>query len=224
MKSYKFDTHVHTSETSPCGKVSGAELVHLYKEAGYAGVIITDHYYDQYFEDLPCPSWEEKVDMYLAGYKKASIEGERIGLSVILGMELTFSGTLDDFLIYGIDEEFLKENKELYKLDLESFRKLIKGKDFLTYQAHPFRSYINLANPLLLDGVEVYNGNPRHDSQNHLAYEFATKNSLRMSSGSDFHQVGDLARGGIILPEDITSPRELAHILKSDKVIDIIRA
>ena len=39
------DTHVHTSQVSPCGKVPAEEMIELYKEAGYGGVIITDHYY-----------------------------------------------------------------------------------------------------------------------------------------------------------------------------------
>ena len=39
------DTHVHTCQVSPCGKVPAKEMIELYKEAGYGGVIITDHYY-----------------------------------------------------------------------------------------------------------------------------------------------------------------------------------
>ena len=44
MNYHKYDTHVHTSETSICGKVDAKTLVRLYKKAGYTGVVITDHY------------------------------------------------------------------------------------------------------------------------------------------------------------------------------------
>lgn len=34
----------------------------------------------------------------------------------------------------------------------------------LFYQAHPFRNSMKITNPELLDGIEVYNGHPGHDS------------------------------------------------------------
>ena len=44
-KQFKLDIHVHTSETSSCGQVSAQEAVRLYEQAGYDGIIITDHYH-----------------------------------------------------------------------------------------------------------------------------------------------------------------------------------
>lgn len=41
---YKYETHMHTSEGSACGASSGAEQVEAYYNAGYAGIIITDHF------------------------------------------------------------------------------------------------------------------------------------------------------------------------------------
>ena len=46
MAIYKYDIHTHTSEVSPCGKVEAEKVVELYKEAGYTGIVITDHYYE----------------------------------------------------------------------------------------------------------------------------------------------------------------------------------
>ena len=40
MSYYRYDTHVHTCEVSPCGKVPAEEMVRLYREAGYQGIII----------------------------------------------------------------------------------------------------------------------------------------------------------------------------------------
>ena len=72
---------------------------------------------------------------------------------------------------------------------------------------------MNPASDDLLDGLEVYNGNPRHDSQNDKALSYAEKHNLKMISGSDFHENEDLARGGIVaeLPEKMS---ELISLLK----------
>lgn len=218
MKSFLYDMHVHTSEVSPCGKVSSSDLVHMYKKAGYQGVVITDHYYEAYFESLKCSTWEEKVHKYLEGYRKASGEGRKAGLDVILGIELRFQGSINDYLVYGVDEDFLLKNKELYTLDLCSFKELIKDKDILIYQAHPYRFDGMPASPALLDGIEVYNGNPRHESRNSKAFDFARENNLKMISGSDFHNPEDLALGGIMIPERLKDQKQLVNFLKMGKI------
>jgi predicted metal-dependent phosphoesterase TrpH len=222
MSLCKFDTHVHTSETSPCGIVDGKALVSLYKEAGYDGIVITDHYFNGFFESIDEKNWEEKVDMYLRGYMAARTEGEKVGLRVILGMEIRFKESYNDYLVYGIDEAFLIENKELYKLGLFKFKELIKDKGILIYQAHPYRIGMKTSDPLIIDGVEVYNGNMRHHSFNEKALLFAENNNLKMISGSDFHQVEDLARGGIVLGEQVMNSKELVKLLSEDKIIEII--
>jgi predicted metal-dependent phosphoesterase TrpH len=218
---YKYDTHVHTDETSICGKVKAAELVHLYKDCGYCGIVITDHYYKGYFNSLSDDKWEEKILKYLNGYKNALSEGQKIGLIVILGMEIRFNDSPNDYLIYGFDESFLKENKELYNLTLKEFRELTKDKGIMIYQAHPFRNGLSRVGIEFVDGIEVYNGNPRHDSYNDLAYSLAEEKKLKMLSGSDFHQVQDLARGGIVINELITDSEQLAKYLKGEQIFDL---
>jgi predicted metal-dependent phosphoesterase TrpH len=211
--------HVHTKNVSPCGKISAGELVYLYKKAGYQVIVITDHFFEGFFESLEGITWEEKIDHFMIGYQEAQMVGNKIGLKVIFGMEIRFSDNVNDYLVYGIDESFLKEMPFLYSFNLAQFYELIKNKNILIYQAHPFRPGIKAADPMLLDGVEVFNGNMRHNSMNHLAYEFALKNKLRMISGSDFHQSEDLGRGGIVTFDDISSSEELVDIL--NKNVDI---
>lgn len=222
MNTYKFDTHVHTCETSPCGKVAAIEVVRLYKESGYNGIVITDHYYKEYFESLGSLSWKEKLDCYLKGYRIACEEGEKTGVKVLLGMEMRFEENDNDYLVYGIDESYLTSNKELYTLGLKNFRDMTKNMGIAIYQAHPFRPAMVPAEPALIDGIEVYNGNPRHDSKNKLAQAYAEKHGLRMTSGSDFHQLEDLARGGVILLEDVNNSFEFAEILTTGKINEFI--
>lgn len=222
MNSYKYDMHVHTAEVSPCGMVTASKLVQLYKEAGYAGIVITDHYFKDYFDSLGRISWEEKVDKFLRGYNYALAKGQKVGLNVIPGIELRFCENYNDYLIYGIDESFLNENPELYKLGLSKFRKLIANNDILIYQAHPYRSWVTPAPPSLLDGVEVFNGNPRQNNKNHRALAFAKTHSLKMISGSDFHQPEDLALGGIVITEEVRTPADLVSILRNDGILELI--
>jgi predicted metal-dependent phosphoesterase TrpH len=218
---YKIDMHVHTAEVSACGRVHAHEAVKLYKKAGYDAIVITDHYTKAFFDDLGQLDWEEKVESFLSGYQAALEAGSEIGLNVLLGMELRFQDSFNDYLVYGIDEGFLKENPELYDLDLEQFHGLIQGKGILIYQAHPYRPACSVANPALLDGVEVFNALTPH-SLNRLAYAFAGRNHLYMISGSDFHRAEGVGLGGIILPDRITTSKELASILRENENIGLI--
>lgn len=214
---FKLDTHVHTSEVSPCGQVSAADTVDLYQQAGYDGIVITDHYYKDYFDRLGDRSWDAKVDCYLQGYQQAKEQGDKEGLQVFLGAEFTFEFSPNDYLIYGITEAFLKKHPMLYELGMPEFYRLAKENGLLVFQAHPFRPYLTPERPEFLDGVEVYNGNPRHNSRNEMALDYAIEHHLHRISGSDCHQPCDVARGGIVLEQSITTQEELLCALTSSK-------
>ncbi len=222
MSNFRYETHFHTDETSPCGKVPAATGVRLYHQAGYSGIIVTDHYFRGFFDTHPFGRWEKKIDLFLKGYRKALEEGLRLGLDIQLGMEIRFDNDPNDYLVYGFDEDFLKCNKKLYRLDLKKFRELTSGCGIATVQAHPFRPGMVPAALELIDGIEVYNGNPRHDSRNDLAFEHAQANGLRMISGSDFHRIGDEARGGVLV-ESRHMPEGFAGVLLQDGITGLIR-
>ena len=38
------ELHLHTSESSPCGRVPAKKGMTMYREAGYDGVVVTDHF------------------------------------------------------------------------------------------------------------------------------------------------------------------------------------
>ena len=146
-------------------------------------------------------------------------------MPVLLGMEITFEESYNDYLVYGIDEQFLFSHPNLYKKSLKEFRKIADKYGLFVAQAHPFRPYMKEVKPKFLDGMEVFNGNPRHDSHNDMAEAYAQKKKLRPLSGSDFHHMDDLARGGIILDEFVTTSEELAeYLLKASNPVELIRS
>lgn len=216
MSAYKYETHSHTSEVSPCGYITAKDAVSIYKGMGYQGIIITDHFHDEYFSTLEGMDWEKKVDTFLTGYENALMEGLKVGLDVFLGIEIRFNENGNDYLVYGLDVDFLKAHENMFEMTIESFHELVKDMDdVLIIQAHPFRSSCVPVDPKLIDGVEVFNGNPRHDSKDVSAADFALEHNLLISSGSDFHRIGDEAIGGIITDEKITSHEDLINTMRN---------
>jgi predicted metal-dependent phosphoesterase TrpH len=213
MNGFLIDPHVHTAEVSRCGHVPAAEIALLYKQAGFDGIVITDHYNRLFFgrTDRQSPEQQRsRLAAYLEGYRLARRKGEEIGLEVFLGLELKFAALANDYLVYGLDKAFLLANPGLHLLDLESFRDLVKQRQVLIVQAHPFRFGNHPAPARLLEGVEIYNGNPRHDSRNHRAARYARENRLLVTSGSDAHQTEDIGRGGMRLAR---KPHSIAEFI-----------
>lgn len=213
--SFLFESHFHTPVTSHCAAIPAGESIPKYIEKGYSGVFVTDHYYKEWFyEDcVDGFSWEQKIDKWLLGYYSAKKAVEGTGFKVILGMELRFTDNLNDHLVFGIDEDFLKTYPELYNLTPAEFREFADEHGLFFAQAHPFRSMCSPRDPKVLHGVEVFNGNGRHNSNNDTADEFAEKNHLVKLSGSDFHEWEDLAIGGIYLDRIPADSKELAAML-----------
>ena len=220
---YKYDMHVHTREVSPCGKVPVREAVDLYQNAGYDGFVITDHFRIDFFNKLGDLNWGQKIERYLSGYQKAAEYVVDKEFQVFWGLEISFPKLDLDFLLYGLSADFLKIHKNLPNRTLGSFRNLIDrcyDNNVLFFQAHPFRDF--LAPVKHLDGLEVFNGNPRHSNHNGKALRCARQHRLKMISGSDFHQREDLARGGIALERKINSIQDLVGSLKGQKNYDLI--
>ena len=198
--------HFHTKNTSNCAEVPAEIAVEEYIRAGYDGIIVTDHLspstYMKYSRELL--PWDKKVDFFLRGYKaaKKTAAGR---INVLLGMELRFrtSEGDNDYLVYGITEDFLYKNPGLLNLNIKKFYDLAKRNGFLVFQAHPFRVGMKITHPKHLDGIEIFNGNPRHNSSNDIAEMWAKKYNLMVTSGSDYHEIEDLGSGGIWFDKEI---------------------
>ena len=54
-KTYKYETHLHTREGSACASATGGEMVRAHIEAGYSGMIVTDHFLTEYCRSKEYP-------------------------------------------------------------------------------------------------------------------------------------------------------------------------
>ena len=213
---YLYDTHVHTSEVSPCARVPAREVVRLHQEAGYAGIVITDHYNDWTFETFGLKTWSRIVDRYRVGYETAKEEGDRLGLVVLPGLELTVTKTgYTDFLLLGLEPDFLYNYPYLYEIGIQGIRTLLPSDSLYVIQAHPFRLGVQVADPSLLDAVETDNGG-NEAGENPPAEAFAQRHGKRKTSGTDFHHATSIGRGGMWLPERVEDVPALIRVLRSD--------
>lgn len=212
---YLYETHFHTADVSPCGNVSAADGVKLYKEAGYSGLMVTDHFSTEYLKkDYHAATWESGIEYYLRGYYAAK-KFETADFSVMLGLEARFPDSFNDYVVFGVDEKFLFENEWFTDLNIKKFKKLAEKNSLLVIQAHPFRARMTVNDERHIDGIEVFNGNRRHDSSNEIAEAWAKRFGLIASSGSDFHETEDLARGGIYTDTAIRDSKEFRKVLLS---------
>lgn len=215
----KFELHTHTKENDICVNMTADEIVKAYKGAGYDGIVITNHFFglslEWYKDELAGCGHDGIIDYYLKGYKTAKATGDDIGMTVLMGLELRFDGTINDYLVYGVDEDFLYNSPLLNTLNLDSFLKILPA-DAIVYQAHPFRNDMSVTDPKKLYGIEVYNGGTNAD-RNEMAEVWAEKFKLKKISGSDFHTIHHLARGGVIFEQDVKDSKQLVKELKGER-------
>ena len=95
---YLYETHLHTSQGSLCGRAEGREMADACKKAGYTGIFVTDHNWGGNTAADSSLPWETWVSEFAKGFLDAKEEGERIGLDVFFGWEAGFQGT--EFLIF----------------------------------------------------------------------------------------------------------------------------
>ena len=82
----------------------------MYKEAGYDTVVITDHYSKWVFEKNGAKTPDEVTSHFLKGYKTALGCAETYDINVLLGCEVTLTESPNDYLLYGVNEEFFHKH------------------------------------------------------------------------------------------------------------------
>ena len=214
-KMYKTETHIHCSESSNCSRVSAVEYVHLFKEAGYTTIFITDHYYRKRFKDCETvEDYKAATAEQLAGYYTAKAEGDKIGLNVLMGCEFHIND--DDYLFLGIDESFFY-HKEIGDMTPEELFDYCNANGYLLFAAHPFRGDCT-PKAHAVHGFELINTSYNHydHNNNDKALELSkTHPHLLTTGGADAHTLNDVGTGGIMTEEPVNTVEDYIRILRS---------
>ena len=177
---YKYETHMHTSAASACGVCIPAGNGTILSSIGICGSCC----YRSFFNGNTCiPStlpWDKRIHAFCKGYRDAKAEGEKLGLSVFLGLEFNNQGT--EFLIYGLTEEWLMEHPEIMKLSIEDALAFFRENGAYIIHCHPFRRAFYIPKvrvfPNLVDAVEVWNMGNSDVRFNHDAMRYAERKSF----------------------------------------------
>ncbi len=213
--SFKYELHCHTGEVSTCATCPAEKTVELYKKAGYDGIVITDHFSGLTFAPHNYFNIKKNAEYYLKGYK-AALKAAGDNFTVLLGMEIRFLFTPNDYIVYGVTEDFVRNSGNFLFDDLKSLYQKVRDNGMILVQAHPFRGYVKRADPKYLDGVEVFNGKFKSAEENHNSLAWSKEQKLNIvTSGSDHHHSKGKINGGIETDEPIKTNSDLLRILKS---------
>ncbi len=208
-----FDLHCHSSGISLCSRIPYDKVVDSAKEAGFKGIVLTNHYCEEYLNTISFDEWIEK---YITEYELAKHYGDSVDMKVLFAVEVTMNfDKRVHMLIYGITPNLLRTHKLLYTKSLEELYAFCVEFNLTLIQAHPYRYGSTVLDTHYLDGIEI-NCHPKYgNAYSADIIDIATKKGLTVTCGCDFH--GDVdyrPRGGMFIPDHINDGIALAKYLK----------
>lgn len=213
---YRYETHCHANLCSRCAHSTPEEMVRAYKAAGFAGMVLTDHFIHGYTNVDQALPWDQRMHRYYDAYLLAKAEGDKLDLDVIFGIEHAYGGGLE-VLVYGIDLDFLLAHPEIETASLEEFSALIHSAGGILIQAHPYRygGWEVALRPDLIDGIEIFNAG-NESLKNRMAFQKAQEINCAVTAGADSHAVWEprVGTAGIALPYRISDGHSLVEALK----------
>ena len=222
---YRYETHCHTKEGSACSVAPAAELVEFYREIGYSGICVTDHFSGNSTLSAETP-WKERVEFYHNIYAKMRDAGEKIGIKVFFGIEYSFAPdvnritriTGNDFLIIDPSKEWLLENKDAFAGKLSDILSIIRKSGAFVSHAHPFLEadwieYIRLL-PRSVDAVEIHNANGSAFI-NGAAKAYAELYGIPGTAGSDLHRTDQKLLSGLEMDAPCDCALDLMQAVKN---------
>ncbi len=219
---YLYETHLHTYPVSRCAHETAdvEDCLRFYKQLGYDGVFVTNHFLDGNINIDKNASYEEKINFYFSDYEKALLIADSIGIKVFCAVETSYGGT--DFLIYKLDKQWFLQHPEWRELKKSDQLKLFAEHGAFIIQAHPYREafYIDHIRlfPRLIHGVEVINASC-NELVNRMAGPYAEAYELAVSAGSDNHAGSKQKKlAGIATEQPLNSVDDFVNAVKERKV------
>ncbi|MCQ2413265.1 MAG: hypothetical protein MJ082_00520 [Clostridia bacterium] len=213
---FKIETHLHTASVSRCGKMSAEQIVDLYVNNGYYGVIVTDHFFHgncRINDEMPDAPFADRVHAFARGYREVKeAAGDR--LKVFFGFEQGFPGT--HILVYGWDEDKLAALPEIMDLSARQFLQFAKENGALAVHAHPYRESPDLDHFNLYpeaEAVEIINAS-RGNRENALANSYVGAFGMIPTAGSDMHRRSQAIIGGLSFEHPIDSMEEFIDAVR----------
>ena len=216
---YLYETHLHTRRGSGCASAWGRDYIKHYLDSGYTGIFVTEHFFRGNCTANRKLPWKEWVKEFCRGFEETREGGARRGLDVFFGWEETFDG--DDYLIYGLDKEWLLEHPEAKSWSRKAQYEAVKAAGGCVIHAHPFRQhhYIQMVSlaPELIDGVEAANAGNQEQYYDALAARYAAKLGLPVPAGSDIHPIEQARAGelyGVYLDRKLAGALDFASLIR----------
>ena len=214
---FKTEAHLHTYPVSSCAKLTPVEQVRRFKEAGYDTIIVSDHFSMHHFKKLgEGLTFEQCVDKLCDAYLEAKAEGDRIGLTVLFSVELSFHK--NHYLLYGITREMLKLREDIFDIDLDELYAHLKAHGVTIVQAHSHRAGKCVPHPHHVDGFEI-NFNLRKENFNELTLKLAKEYDMPLTVGSDAHRPEDVGVSATLTEEKIESIEQYLELMRARKLI-----
>ena len=212
---YRYETHLHTSPVSACARASVYDSLAAYRELGYDGVFLTNHFLDANIcRDVRHLPYAEQLEFYYSAYLEARELQDKIGIKVFFGTELGYKHA--DFLVYGLDIDWYRQHPEIIGMPKKEELRLMRESGAFIVHAHPFREasfieYIRLF-PRDVDAVEIFNAS-RTEGENKMAELYCRHYGLLEFAGTDNH---------VALGRTLFSGMECEYPIETDG--DFIRA
>lgn len=215
---FYYEMHCHSSACSACSSISPAELALSYKNAGYSGLVLTDHCSrGNTCVDRKLP-WKEQADIFYGAYLEAQAAAEDDGFTVMFGLEYGY-GEGKEALLYGIDIDFLSDLDCFHTASIEEVSRRVREYGGVIIAAHPMRSrpyipHLNEPDMSLFDGMEKYNFADRaEDDERELALA-AKHPDIIHTAGGDRHCAVTELLAGIATEHRINDNKQLVKTLK----------
>ena len=111
---YRYEMHCHCNWCSACAHSSPQAMAKAYYQAGYAGMVLTDHFLSGNSAIGRSLPWKDKVEAYWRAYEAARdwAQGRSRDFAVLFGLEHQYGGG-KEVLTYGIDLDFLLAHPDL---------------------------------------------------------------------------------------------------------------
>lgn len=216
---YRYELHMHTRQGSACGQWDVEDMIRAYAAQGYTGAVVTDHFIGgNTCVDRSLP-WEELVEHYAEGYRRGKILAETMDFDLLFGVEEGYGGG-KEFLVYGIEPEFLLARPYLRGAEVATWSREVHEAGGILIYAHPFRNRPYVTDPRAMpdmafaDGIEIFNSWNLPEDNEEARRVFGDWGCIKIA-GSDNHR-GDMGKfSAVVFPHRVQTGTDLVAALKS---------